>query len=121
MNAFGALLVYVMGVLVVGGLWLSGHPAIIDRGPPPGEHYPRWDDHSWGHLGGAAGVALIFCLLTFSPPFAFWASFSLWLGVELAQLYPRDNQGGHWDWWDVLWDTLGAGGIALLCALFLHG
>jgi hypothetical protein len=110
-----------MALLVIAGLWLTGHPAIIDRGPPPGETYPKWDDHSWGHLGGSAALALLFCWLTDLPFVAFLLSAMLWAYVELAQQHPRDNQGGHFDWWDLLWDVLGAGGMAAICALFDHG
>lgn len=109
-----AVLALLIGLAIIVGLWRAGHASIIDRGPLPGSSYPKWDEHSWGHLGGAFVVAFGVGLLSTCVA-GFLVSLVLWSLVELAQAHPRDRLGGYADKWDLLWDLCGALGGMFLC------
>ena len=108
--------VLLVGLLVIAYLWAIGHPAIIDRGPLPGDFYPFWDDHSIGHLLGAMGIAWGVGMLTGWVEVGWLVSMVLWVMVEVAQAHPRDRGRGYFSVEDVIVDAAGATLGALLCA-----
>lgn len=108
-----AIVLLVLAVLGVLGLWLVGHPAVIDR---PGPH-PFWDRHSPGHLIGSLVLSFVLCGLG-TAAFAFSGTLLVGLLIELAQGHPRDKRGGHFGWEDLAVDFLGIVGGLLLCAAF---
>lgn len=111
-----ALVVFLIGLAVIGGLWLKGHPSVIDRGPKyEGQKRKFFDRHSPLHFLGALIVAA-FVGIVDGYIAGFLVSAALWSLVEIAQKNPRDGQGGYAEPSDFLVDAVGAAVGALIGA-----
>lgn len=106
-----AAIVVASGLLVIGYLWWTKHPQMIDRGDGPGNKRTFWNLHSKLHIVGAAITALPVGLFDGFMT-GFLVAFGLWFLVELAQRFPRDQLGGVIEWADVVWNAAGALGGA---------
>jgi hypothetical protein len=106
--------ILLLGLAVIARLWYTGHPEIIDRGDDPKNKRAFWNDHSKLHLFGSAIIAFVIALLdaAVTDRDGFLAglivTFLLGLAVELAQKFPKDEQGGYLEPYDLWWDFIGA-------------
>lgn len=82
--------------------------AKIDRDPGPakGTSYPMWDRWSLWHLVGSLLLAFIAVTIGVSPVWALLLTVVAGIGWEYVN--------GYVDWWDVVWDGVGAvGGMVI--------
>lgn len=117
----GAAILWLLSLIGLLGLWLVGHPSVLDSGEdipqPHGRFIVResaWDEHSVGHLFGSFLLALVLGLLGGWG----WAlsAFLIGVGIELAQAYPADTlKRGVADAWDLLWDAIGVLAAVAIC------
>lgn len=113
----------ILGLGIIGYLWFTGHPYLIDTGDGPGNKRAFWNMHSASHITGAAVAA-------FFPAIAGggWRGFYLGVGIallfgiaiELGQRFPRKGGVGVIEWPDVFWDLVGGVGGALLGSVIGH-
>lgn len=111
MRVLAYFVLLLMGLATIGGLWATGHPSIIDRGPDSegGVRRKFVDGHTKWHFIGALVVAFAFTLVSGHGPVGTGTSFLLWSLVEVAQKNPRDDKGGYAEPSDFTFD--GAGSI----------
>lgn len=101
------MIAWVIFLACLAGVWIlreREHPAVIDRGEGVRD---SWDDHSWGHLGGSAVLALILALIGGNPVQGALMAIGVGIAIEAAQKHPKSGEG-YWEAWDLGWDVVGA-------------
>lgn len=79
---------------------LAVFPIDHDPGPAPGTAYPRWDGWSAWHLAGSAIIGAAACAIRVPWYLTVPMTVAAGVGWELAN--------GYVDWWDIVWDAVGA-------------